>query len=133
LSNNSLVVKTYEVYGMPTKMGAVIDVSYAPHAGDPTTNIHWIQVVTDNDPIGGQFGQNESIVDTSDGKTDPYFTAKASGQSGFYDNAARTDTQNAVTWQGEAYLIQQTGTKAARLYGGISWGWFNSPLPPPGP
>ena len=53
LSENSLVVHNYSVVGTAQLVGARFHVEYTPHGTDPTDNIHWIQVISNNHGRGG--------------------------------------------------------------------------------
>lgn len=140
LSADSLVVHTYDAQGTPGRVGAEFHVEYVPHAGDPTTNVHWIQVVTDNHSItaggGGGHGVPEKIVDNpfSPGNRAPYYDdGGAANGTHFYDFPGRTDAGASHTWDAELFLVTGPAANAAgqvTLYRtGISWGWENTPAP----
>jgi hypothetical protein len=81
LSNNSLQVTTYSALGSAQRVGASFAVTYVPGQGDPIANIHWIQVVSDNNAItypGGVATPNpgtlENKVDLArNNTTTPYY------------------------------------------------------------
>lgn len=142
LSDNSLVVHTYDVLGSPTKVGAEFHVEYVPHGTDPTTNIHWIQVVTDNHNLTNNpgHGNNENVVDNpfSPGKRSPYYDdGGAATATQFYDFPNRDDANMSHNWDAVLFLVSgpaaNAGPGTITFYGGIGWGWENHPLPVPEP
>jgi hypothetical protein len=67
------VVHTYDVLGTPTNVGAEFHVEYIPQGTDPTSNIHWIQVVTNNHPDPGVHDNMANEVDTRSLNGSPYY------------------------------------------------------------
>jgi hypothetical protein len=130
LSDNALTVDAYYVQGSSSFVCTFFHARYQKVADtDPATaNLHWIQVVTDNDAIGadGQnhFGTNENIVDNG-GAANPYYdTRGAASATEFYDRPARTDGKDAgISWKAELWLVGQTAANTVTTYGGITWGW----------
>lgn len=137
LSDDSLVVHTYHVVGSPTLVGAWIDLEYVPHGTDPTSNVHWIQVISDNHNITNNPGHGnlENIVDVaSTNTTDPYYdNGFAADGRNFLDFSRRNDGCDDHYWNAELHLVVETGPKEARIYGGVLWGWENhcNPVPEP--
>ena len=137
LSENSLVVRTYDAQGTTARVGAEFHVEYVPHGNDPTDNIHWIQVVKDNHLLGqgGGHGVPELIVDTaSPNRRSPYYDdGYAANGRHFYDFPGRIDPGNSHTWDAELFLVvgpAPTTPGLVTIYRtGISWGWENTPAP----
>lgn len=141
LTANSLRVHTYNVYGANDGVGAEFDIEYVPGEGDPTDNIHWIQVVTDNhnitdaNPKNQGHGKAENIVDINlklNNFVNPYYDNGFAGDSrNLYDFAGR-EPENPHTWTAELYLV--SGPNAAgevTIWNGVRWGWENHMVPEP--
>jgi hypothetical protein len=130
LSAGSLIVRTYDVIGTPAKVGAALHVEYAPAGTDPTTNIHWIQVVSNNHKLGEVHGTADFKVDNLSGATPYYDILGAANSRNFYDFPFRTDGGEAHSWSAELLLVQgPTDGKGNILFlGGLSWGWENHAL-----
>jgi len=148
LAPGSLTVQTYEAQGTAARVGAEFYVSYtAVNAGgitDPTMNLHWIQIVSDNDNITNNigYGNNELTVDNpfSPGGRSPYYDDGGAATSGtspiaFYDFPGRTDTSDKITWVADLFLVSGPAPGAANgniiVYNGVEWGWTTSPVPLP--
>lgn len=145
LSDNSLVVRTYDVQGTPARVGAEFHIEYAPHGSDPTTNLHWIQVVTNNHNITDNpgHGNTDNTVDNpfSPGDRSPYYddggaatSGSATGQTiAFYDFPGRTDADMSHYWSAELFLVTgpMIGATSGQIttLGGVQWGWKNVPEP----
>jgi hypothetical protein len=123
-----LVVKTYYAYGLGFAVGLQIHVVYEPHAGDPLTNIHWIQVASGNHEPGGTHGVAFSKVDTPSVTTPYYDDGGVADQRNFFDQANMTDANQAHAFSFELYLVQETAPNTAVFWGGILWGWCNGPM-----
>jgi len=143
LSANSLVVKAYDVEGTNGFVGIQQNannfdgffVQYVPHGTDPTTNIHWIQVVYDNHALGagGGHGVIDHIVDNG-GAANPYYdTLGVADGRNFVDSPGRTDAGASHVWLADLYLVRESPTAAntVDIYEGIEWGWRNDPAPEP--
>ena len=138
LSDNSLVVHTYDVLGTPTRVGAEFHAEYIPHGTDPTSNIHWIQVVTNNYPVSDDIhGNTANVVDTiSPGGRSPYYDDDGSATDRqFYDFPDRIDADMSHTWVADLFLVTgpdvNAGPGEITFYNGIRWGWENQPAPEP--
>ncbi|MCB9782585.1 MAG: PEP-CTERM sorting domain-containing protein [Candidatus Omnitrophica bacterium] len=142
LSDDSLVVHTYDVQGTAARVGAEFHLEYIPHGDDPTTNLHWIQVVTTNhslrNPPGSGHGTNFNGVDNpfSTGGRSPYYDdGGAATANHFYDFPGRSDTAKAHTWMAELFLVSgpaaDAGPGLITFYGGVTWGWENDCVPEP--
>jgi hypothetical protein len=124
LSDNSLVVRTYQAKGAAGNVGATFDLLYQHGAKDPATGIHWIQVVNDNHKMGAAHGVLSNIVDSGAGS--PYYDADATANSTeFMDMPTKTDGQNGHYWHAELYLVQEIAAKKVMFYAGVNWGWGN--------
>lgn len=136
LSNNSLKIHTYAVTGSAGFVGAEIDIEYVPGVGDPTANIHWIQVVRDNHNVTGNpgHGNGELVVDQNNGRRSPYYDdGFAANSRNFYDFSGRNDGGATHLWQAELYLVvgpAATAPGPVTIYRtGMAWGWNNIPAP----
>ena len=151
LSDGSIEVHTYDAIsskdsGATSDMcspcvGAEIDLQYVPAAGttDPTTNMHWIQVILDNNsvtPPNVGPGNIENIVDTGSKQQSPYYDdGFAADSRNFLDLPSRYDYQQ-TTWLADLFLVSGPnlpidGTTAVTpgvitFYGGVEYGWTNS-------
>jgi hypothetical protein len=151
LSNGSIEIHTYDALSSKDKgatsdmcspcVGAEIDLQYAPAAGttDPTTNMHWIQVILDNNsvtPPNTGPGNTENIVDTGSKQKSPYYDdGFAANSRNFLDLPSRYDYQQ-TTWLADLFLVSGPnlpidGTIAVTpglvtFYGGVAYGWTNS-------
>jgi hypothetical protein len=111
-------------------VGAALHVEYAPAGTDPTTNIHWIQVVSNNHKLNAAHGTADFKVDNL-GATTPYYdTLAAANSRNFYDFPWRDDGGASHTWSAELLLVQgpANGVGNILFLGGLSWGWENHPL-----
>lgn len=132
LSNDSLVVRTYDVQGTAARVGAEFHVEYVPKGTDPTANVHWIQVISDNHNVTNNpgHGNAENIVDTA--TTSPYYDSGFAATSReFYDFPGRTDANKSHNWDAILFLVTgpAIGTPGlVTFYGGIQWGWENHPI-----
>ncbi len=141
LSDDSLVVHTYDVQGTSARVGAEFHLEYVPGAGDPTTNLHWIQVVTTNhsirNPPGSAHGTTFNGVDnpfSPMGRSPYYDDGGAATSMHFYDFPGRTDTWRSHTWKAELFLVSGPVAGATGLitfHGGVTWGWENDCVPEP--
>ena len=157
LAPNSLTVQSYEASGSATSVGAEFYVTYTPNntatITDPTTNLHWIQIVSDNYNITNNpgYGNLELTVDNphSPGGRSPYYddggaatfgsTAAPSPVGGLgiamYDFPTRNNPGQKDSWVADLFLV--TGPAAGTpglitIYNGVEWGWNNYPVPLPG-
>ncbi|MBW2738982.1 MAG: PEP-CTERM sorting domain-containing protein [Deltaproteobacteria bacterium] len=137
LSDDSLVVHTYDVQGTSARVGAEFHMEYVPHGTDPTSNIHWIQVITDNHAIPEGHGTQENEVDNphSPSGRSPYYDDRgAANSTDFYDFPVRPDANMSHNWIAELFLVTgpSIGTSGNIIFhGGVKWGWENHPVPEP--
>lgn len=159
LSNNSLELRTYDVLGTAPSVGAEFHLSYLPGANDPTTDLHWIQVYTNNHNIDGFYGATghgtagNNIDNAVNGHLTPYYdhggaatggTVAANNPIFFYDFPSREgNAAHNPGWVAELWLVQgpsiaqfqadQTANNNSNitLLGGVKWGWINYPVPEP--
>ncbi len=158
LSDNSLVLHTYDVLGTAGSVGAEFHLSYDPHGSDPITDLHWIQVYTNNHNLDGYYsptghGQTGNNVDNAaspshrvpyydDGYAATFGDVAANNPIFFYDFSSR-EGNFAHEWMAELWLVQGPSVavilanQAAFTYseitllGGVQWGWINAPVPEP--
>lgn len=130
LSDNSLIIHTYDVIGRATQVGAFFQVEYHPDSTDPNENIHWIQIVSDNH--AKIHGIPEHTIDTLSGRSPYYDDGGVADNTNFADLSFRSDGNKSHYWDAELFLV--TGPAAGAgpglitIYGGIGWGWENHPL-----
>lgn len=133
LSDNSLKIHTYDVKHDATGQGVEIDIEYVPGANDPTTNVHWIQVVRNNFNITAPNaadrgpGKFEQVVDIAGTATSPYYDdGFAADSRNFYDFPSR-DPAVTMFWEAELFLVTGPAPGAGgtiSLYRpGLRWGW----------
>jgi hypothetical protein len=141
LSDGALTVRTYDVLGTATKIGAEMHIQYQPGGSDPQTDVHWIQIVTDNHNItqAPGHGNNENVVDTdSVNGQSPYYDDGFAAESGscvpwcnFYDFPGRVDADRNHDWKAVTFLVQGPeigmGPGNITFFGpGFEWGWTNA-------
>jgi hypothetical protein len=154
LAAGSLQITTYGAIGTPAVVGADFALSYlttmpgpnntvAPN-GNPTTNLHWIQVVSDNNALTFPGGRRASNPGTPANKVDvtranttsPYYDqgGGAANSRSFRDRPRRPDVEFDNTWIAALFLVSgpsNPGTSATpatiTVYNdsGITWGWDN--------
>jgi hypothetical protein len=138
LSNGALRIKTYDVQGTSTRVGAEFHVHYRPGTGDPTTNLHWIQVIDTNHSLRAPAGHGNSAVyvDARPGfATTPYYDdGYAADADDLYDFPGRTDAGATHRWEATTYLVQGPAPGgspgAITIYKpGFRWGWTNKCRP----
>ena len=143
LSRGTILVRTYDVQGSPTRVGAELHVKYQPRRADPSTNIHWIQVITNNHDLKTNPGHGNpgNSVDIPAAATTPYYDDGYAADSGtcspscdFYDFPGRVDTARDHTWQAVTFIVQGPAVGAGPgritfLRPGFRWGWENSCTP----
>lgn len=143
LSAGSLQVRTYDArhdkVSVLHRVGAQFHVEYVPGADDPTSNIHWIQVVWNNaklpDPNGQNVGTIDFSVDNPFATSSPYYDdGGAANDRHFYDLSRRFDIGQDLIWSAQLMLVQgppagSTGT--VTLLGGVAWGWQTVSVPEP--
>jgi hypothetical protein len=140
LSRNTIEIKTYDAQAEGGAVGADAHFRYVPTAADPRTDIHWVQVVTDNHNVTNNpgHGNAENVVDTPSRRGTPYYDDGALADSGacaagcnFYDKPRRADPAMDHGWDAVLFLVQGPAPAAAPgnvllLRPGLSWGWENS-------
>ena len=105
LSAGSIVVKTYDVFGTPDEVGAALHARYVPAGSDPTTDIHWIQVVRDNHELNAAHGTVEFVVDKLGAATPYCDTEGAANSRNFYDRPWRDDSGESHIWIAQLLLV----------------------------
>ena len=150
LASGSLQINTYGAIGTPQAVGADLAVTYITKKpgttqsnGNPTTNIHWIQVVSTNNAITYPVGVPTSNPGMLANKVDvtqanaaiPYYDVSfAANSSNFLDTSRRPDVEDWNNWIASLFLVSGpniAGTAAnpaqITVYNdsGILWGWQN--------
>lgn len=135
LSDKSIEIRTYDVQGTAARVGVEIHAHYARHSGDPSSNLHWIQVLTTNHGLRGTgHGPIATYTDVANNATatDPYYdTGYAANASDIYDFPGRGDTSQDHTWEATTFLVtgpasgSASGTVTIRVPG-FNWGWKNT-------
>ena len=139
LSAGSIRIKTYDAQGTPTRVGAEFHVEYRPATSDPSTNIHWIQIIDTNHSLKPPAGHGNSAtyVDIPNAATTPYYDDGYAADSGacsptcdLYDFPGRVDTTNDHNWEATTFLAQGPAVGAGAgaitfLTPGFRWGWIN--------
>lgn len=128
LSPGSLIMRTDDVLGSGRGVGAEIHVEYKPGIGDPTTDIHWIQVIATNHKLGAAHGTEDYKVDVVAGNATPYYDPGfAADTRNFLDTPSRGDSEESHIWLAQLMLVTgpANGVGAITFLGGINWGWEN--------
>jgi hypothetical protein len=139
LSAGTIRLRTYDVLGSPTRVGAEIHVRYEPTVSDPSTDMHWIQVVSTNHSLKPPAGHGNSAtyVDIPTGATTPYYDDGYAANNGdcsagcdLYDLPSRTDPGADHTWEATTFLVQGPDVgdppgMITLLWPGFRWGWVN--------
>lgn len=133
LSDDSIEIQTYDVLGTSTRVGVEIHARYVPHAGDPTTDLHWIQVLSTNHGLkGAGHGSAATYVDVASTSTTPYYDDGYAGNSvDIYDRPSRIDAAQDHTWEATTFLVtgpdigDPAGTITVQVPG-FTWGWKNT-------
>ena len=130
LSAGSIVVKTYDVLGTPDSVGAAMHARYVPAGTDPTTDIHWIQVVRNNHLLNAAHGTEDFKVDNLGAATPYYDTDGAANDRNFYDLPLRDDSGESHIWIAQLLLVSgpADGNGPITFLGGLTWGWENHPI-----
>jgi len=135
LSDDSLVVRTYAARHIGASVGADFFVEYVPHGTDPT-DVHWIQIVTNNHRLGAAHGTPENRVDHLFAGS-PYYDHGGRAGPRFLRDSPRREDNRAHEWTAELYLVtgppvvlQPGGVRRptpglVTFLGGIQWGWEN--------
>jgi hypothetical protein len=146
---NSLQINTYGAIGTPGRVGADITVTYVTTMpgpnnttvsnGNPTANLHWIQVVSTNNaltPAGGNPGTLSNKVDVARTNTkSPYYDQGGAANSKYFvDTSRRSAVEFENNWIASLFLVSGSATRGTAaspntitVYNnsGITWGWQN--------
>mgnify|MGYP003383188424 CR=1 FL=1 len=127
LSAGSIVVKTYDVLGTENSVGAAMHARYVPALNDPSTDIHWIQVIRNNHSLSGAHGTEDFKVDNLGAATPYYDTDGAANDRNFFDEPLRDDGGESHIWIAQLLLVSGPvdGNGAITFLGGLTWGWEN--------
>ncbi len=137
--NGTLNINSYEATTTgDDNGGGLIDATYTRAATDPAiADLHWIQLVTTNYPLGG--GPVTGYIDPlpNDDTLPFYWTLPEDGNAldgnktattyHFYDNSSRNDRTDPdlINWSGQLMLASWDGNDPGTVYvyDGINWGW----------
>jgi hypothetical protein len=152
IANNTFQVHTYEAQGPPPPasnndaftavgycpgnncVGSEFFFNYVPTGDDPTTNIHWVQILYDNYLADGTRVAPFYEIDNAGG-TVPYYDVPFTADSnGFLDIPFTPPPGQPTVFDALNLLV--TGPPADKpgqftVYGGIDWGWSNQVVPEP--
>lgn len=139
----------YEKRPDPGVGGAAFGLRYRSGEGDPTTGLHWIQVIRTNVPLSGGDapGAYSIYLDNADNRAAgaPWYEAPGDGVHGTFQDAQRRTNfwmadrpsraiVDGVDWQAQVFLA--TGDIARRtltIYDGVWWGFgLSTNVPSPG-
>jgi hypothetical protein len=141
-ADNSFQINTYEAIGTPSAVGADFALTYnAAPANNPKSELHWVQVVSDNNGIIFIGGQNQSFPGDRENKVDvkvtrtPYYDSDGAADSrNFYDAPRRKQVEFQNNWIASLFLVSgglnpgtQQNPETITVYNGsgITWGWQN--------
>jgi hypothetical protein len=131
----------YQPTAVPGMGGAAFGLRYVPGNGDPTTGLHWIQVIRTNVPLNGgdDPGAYQIYLDNAmnagvspwydfPGATSPTGTrtnADGSLRDFWMADRPRRNIRNGVDWEAQAFLATwDPGREIINLYDGVWWGWW---------
>jgi hypothetical protein len=144
--NGTLNIDQYKATSAgPHNGGGLLELTYTRATTDPAiTDLHWIQMVVTNVPLGG--GPITGYIDPrpNDDTLPFYWTLVEDGQPAngnktattyhFFDNSSRNlHTPNFITWRGDLMLASWNGADPGNVtvYDGIRWGWDLQAVPEP--
>jgi len=160
LADNSFQVGTYDAQGPPpppsnnaalpgectsvnTCVGSEFFLNYVPTGNDPTTNIHWVQIVFANyTPQNGR-GSPGYLVDVADDlkigslAITPYYDAGfAANTTSFLDIPFMTGADQPTDFDALTLLVSGPSSSdftagQVTIFGGVQWGWSNEDVPEP--
>ena len=144
--NGTLDINQYKATSAaPHSGGGLLDLTYNRAVGDPTiANLHWIQLVSTNVPLGGP---TSPYIDPrpNDDTLPFYWTLAEDGNVNagnktattydFFDNSTRplTSHPQTITWRGELMLASWDNAEPGNVtvYDGVRWGWDLVSVPEP--
>lgn len=144
--NGTLNIDRYKATSEgPHNGGGMLELTYTRAPTDPAiANLHWIQMVVTNVPLGG--GPITGYIDPrpNDDSLPFYWTLvednnlngnKTASTYRFFDNSSRTclDHPDLITWRAELMLASWDGADPGNVtvYDGIRWGWDLKCVPEP--
>lgn len=151
--NPALTIAGTQVYSddpAPGYGGALFGLRYVPGQGDPTTGIHWMQVIRTNVGInapGNDPGNYEIYLDNArNAGVSPYYdfagaaspTGQRTNADGSFRDAWVADgparaIRNGVDWQAQMFVSTwDPAREVINIYDGVWWG-FQLGTPAPGP
>lgn len=113
-------------------IGEEIQIAYNAAGDDPTSDLHWVQVVYTNAYTGdpGYFVDNSNCCEFY------YDDGGTANSTGFLDIQAVPDPGDPYFFDSELFLVSgpDVGSPGqVTIYGAIDWGWQNSQDPPSTP
>ena len=154
IADNTFQVHTYDAQGPPPPasnndaltaigvcpaancVGTQLFFNYVPTGGDPTTNIHWVQILYDNYLIGGGAARVTPFYEIdNDGGTVPYYDVPfVADSTGFKDTPFATGPGSPTVFDALDLLVSGPAPNMPgqfTIYGGIEWGFSNQQTPEP--
>ena len=116
-------------------VGSEFYFTYKPTGDDPTTNVHWVQILYDNYAGGKQVPPFYEI--DNNGGTVPYYDVPfAANSSGYLDLPFTRRPGDQTIFDSLLLLVSGPAPGSPgkfTIYGGLTWGWSNQPVPVPEP
>jgi MYXO-CTERM domain-containing protein len=122
--------------------GAAFGLSYTAAGNDPTANLHWIQVIHTNSPLGGGgVGPFTNYLDNAANTgTSPYYDFTGTWQGGtsptgpnWLADRPRREFADGLDWEAQVFLATgNLATRTLNIYDGVWWGYgltTNAPTP----
>jgi hypothetical protein len=114
-------------------VGAEFAMNYVPTGSDPTTDIHWVQILLANFMPNGAAAVPFYLIDNDGGSVPYYDSVFAAGSAGFVD-LPFVNAPGAMR-DFEALTLLVTGPPSNSpgqftIYGGVEWGWSNQRADP---
>ncbi|HEX6897609.1 MAG TPA: hypothetical protein VF146_20155 [Bryobacteraceae bacterium] len=151
LADNTFQIGTYDAQGPapPTNnrdalananlctanncVGTEFAMNYVPTGSDPTSNVHWVQILLVNFLTNGAATLPFYLIDNDGGSVPYYDSVFAAGPTGFLD-LPFIITPGAMR-DFEALTLLVTGPPKDTpgqftIYGGVQWGWSNQRADP---
>jgi hypothetical protein len=110
--------------------------NFVPTGDDPTTNIHWVQILYDNYLIGGGAARVTPFYEIDNaGGTVPYYDVPfVADSTGFKDTPFATGPASPTVFDALDLLVSGPAPNTPgqfTIYGGIEWGFSNQQTPEP--
>lgn len=117
--------------------GAEFYVAYNPSGPDPTNDVHWVQVIDDGSEFHPDIG---TVLKTVKGKPTvvpiPYYDdgEHTANDRAFVDFPFTREIDTPSVFDATLFLVSGPSAETPGLvtiYGAITWGWSNQPIPEP--